>query len=211
MSHRKSLVETICHRWINPTQRRCRQPRRICRTGISCRQGPVIRRVEGIACVRGRCRRVLERGRSFALVRQGCRFRPPLPRSVPEGARSRGARRTRRLETTPEGALALMLLLDQFPRNSFRGTPRMYASDAAARRIAAAAIDAGHDRRYRPDLRLFFYLPFAHSENLADQERCVALCHPLGPPDSAHAKAPPRHRASASAASRIAIRFLGGK
>lgn len=93
--------------------------------------------------------------------------------------------------TTPEGALALLVLLDQFPRNAFRGTPRMYATDAAARRIAAAAVDAGHDRQMPRDLRTFFYLPFAHSEDLADQDRSVALCGPLGPPDSAHSE---RHR-----------------
>jgi uncharacterized protein (DUF924 family) len=93
--------------------------------------------------------------------------------------------------TTPEGALALTLLLDQFPRNAFRGTPRMYATDAAARRTAAAAVDAGHDRQMPCDLRTFFYLPFGHSEDLADQERSVALCAPLGPPASAHSA---RHR-----------------
>ena len=92
---------------------------------------------------------------------------------------------------TSDGSLALVLLLDQFPRNAFRGTPRMYASDTAARRIAAAAIAAGHDQRVMPDLRIFFYLPFGHSEELADQERSVALCRPLGPPDSAHSE---RHR-----------------
>jgi uncharacterized protein (DUF924 family) len=92
---------------------------------------------------------------------------------------------------TSGGALALLLLLDQFPRNTFRGTPRMYASDAAARRIAAAAIAAGHDRQVTPDLRKFFYLPFAHSEDIADQELAVALCKPLGPPDSVNAG---RHR-----------------
>lgn len=93
--------------------------------------------------------------------------------------------------TTPEGALALLLLLDQFPRNSFRGTPRMYATDAAARRIAAAAVDAGHDRKMPPDLRIFFYLPFAHSEDLADQDRVVALGRHLGLPNSANSE---RHR-----------------
>ena len=67
----------------------------------------------------------------------------------------------------------------------------MYATDAKARRIAAAAIDAGHDQAVPKDLRLFFYLPFGHSEDLADQERSVALCAPSGQPDSAHAK---RHR-----------------
>jgi uncharacterized protein (DUF924 family) len=92
---------------------------------------------------------------------------------------------------TPEGALALLLLLDQFPRNAFRGTPRMYATDAAARRIATAAVDAGHDRHMPKELRTFFYLPFGHSEDLADQERCVALCRHLGPPDSTGSE---RHR-----------------
>jgi uncharacterized protein (DUF924 family) len=81
---------------------------------------------------------------------------------------------------TPEGALALMVLLDQFPRNAFRGTPRMYATDAAARRLAAAAIAAGHDRLVAVDAQKFFYLPFGHSEDLADQERAVELCARLG-------------------------------
>ena len=92
---------------------------------------------------------------------------------------------------TPEGALALVLLLDQFPRNSFRGTPRMYATDALAREITTAAIDAGHDRAVEDPLQLFFYLPFGHSENLADQERSVALARRLGQPNLSHAE---RHR-----------------
>ena len=58
--------------------------------------------------------------------------------------------------TTPEGALALLVLLDQFPRNAFRGTPRMYATDTSARRIATAAVDAGHDQAMPSDLRKFF-------------------------------------------------------
>jgi uncharacterized protein (DUF924 family) len=91
-------------------------------------------------------------------------------------------------QRTPGGALALILLLDQFPRNVFRGTRRMYASDAAALRLAEAAIAAGHDRHFDADLRLFFYLPFAHSESLADQERCVALCGALGGESLAHAE-----------------------
>ena len=91
-------------------------------------------------------------------------------------------------QRTPGGALALILLLDQFPRNVFRGTRRMYASDAAALRLAEAAIAAGHDRHVDADLRLFFYLPFAHSESLADQERCVALCGALGGESLAHAE-----------------------
>jgi uncharacterized protein (DUF924 family) len=89
---------------------------------------------------------------------------------------------------SPEGALALLLLLDQFPRNAFRGTPRMYASDALARQMASAAIEAGHDRVVQPELRAFFYLPFGHSEDLADQERAVTLCRPLGQPTLSHAE-----------------------
>lgn len=83
-------------------------------------------------------------------------------------------------EAAPESALALVLLLDQFPRNCFRGTARMFASDAAALEVATAAIAAGHDRSVAPELRIFFYLPFEHSEDLSDQERAVALIAPLG-------------------------------
>lgn len=88
----------------------------------------------------------------------------------------------------PNGALALVLLLDQYPRNSFRNTPRMYATDAAARDIADAAIAAGHDRAVEAGLQVFFYLPFGHSEDLADQERSVALCERLGEPTLTLAK-----------------------
>lgn len=96
-----------------------------------------------------------------------------------------------RWAATPHGALALLVLLDQFPRNSFRDTPRMYATDARARAVAAAAVDAGFDQAVPEDLRLFFYLPFAHSESLADQERSVALSAALPPPACDHAR---RHR-----------------
>jgi uncharacterized protein (DUF924 family) len=91
----------------------------------------------------------------------------------------------------PESALALIILLDQFPRNAFRGTPRMYATDAAARAAAHAAIAAGHDQATALPLRLFMYLPFGHSENLADQERSVELSRSLGEPNITHAR---RHR-----------------
>jgi uncharacterized protein (DUF924 family) len=76
---------------------------------------------------------------------------------------------------TPEGALALLLLLDQFPRNMFRASPHAFATDPLARRIAAAAIDAGHDQATDLSLRAFFYLPFEHSEDPANQARAVAL------------------------------------
>ncbi len=85
------------------------------------------------------------------------------------------------------GALALLLLLDQFPRNCFRGTRRMYATDPLARDIAAGAIEAGHDQAVEASVRLFFYLPFGHSEDPADQEKSVALTRVLGEPYLAHA------------------------
>ncbi len=75
-----------------------------------------------------------------------------------------------------QGALALLLLLDQFPRNLFRNSAHAFATDPLARHIADAAIEAGLDRQIDPALRIFFYLPFEHSESLADQDRCVALC-----------------------------------
>jgi uncharacterized protein (DUF924 family) len=89
---------------------------------------------------------------------------------------------------TAEGALALLLLLDQFPRNAFRDTPRMYASDGFARVLADAAIRAGLDRHIEPDLRLFMYLPFGHSEQLADQQRSLELARGLGEPHLGHAQ-----------------------
>jgi uncharacterized protein (DUF924 family) len=80
---------------------------------------------------------------------------------------------------TPEGALALLILLDQFPRNVFRGSARMFATDARAVAVADAAIAAGHDADVDAALRVFFYLPFEHAEDLTLQERCVGLCRPL--------------------------------
>jgi uncharacterized protein (DUF924 family) len=82
---------------------------------------------------------------------------------------------------TPEAGLALVLLLDQFPRNAFRGTLRMYATDELARKAADEAIARGHDRAVEERLQFFFYLPFGHSENLEDQERAVALSERFDP------------------------------
>jgi uncharacterized protein (DUF924 family) len=84
---------------------------------------------------------------------------------------------------TAEGALALLLLLDQFPRNLFRGSPDAYASDAKARDVADRAVARGFDKLYPVPLRRFFYTPFMHSEHLADQERSVALAEASGDPD----------------------------
>jgi uncharacterized protein (DUF924 family) len=83
--------------------------------------------------------------------------------------------------------LALILLLDQVPRNIHRGTPTAFASDARARAVADHAIARGFDQALSPVRRAFVYLPFMHSEALADQERCVALhaaMEPDGGPDS---------------------------
>ena len=77
-------------------------------------------------------------------------------------------------EGNAEGALALLILLDQFPRNMFRGQARTFASDPLALAIASRAILKGFDGAF-PDLRGFFYLPFEHSENLADQEKGIAF------------------------------------
>lgn len=89
---------------------------------------------------------------------------------------------------TPDGSLALLILLDQFPRNAFRGSPRMYATDALARRIARQTVAAGQDRAIAAELRVFVYLPFGHSEDGADQDRSVELARALGPEILGHAE-----------------------
>jgi uncharacterized protein (DUF924 family) len=80
---------------------------------------------------------------------------------------------------TTEGSLALLLLLDQFPRNLYRNSAHAFATDGKARQAARAAIESGHDRMAEPLLRQFFYLPFEHSENLADQDDAILLCTTL--------------------------------
>ncbi|SFI62848.1 DUF924 family protein [Celeribacter neptunius] len=77
--------------------------------------------------------------------------------------------------TYPTGALAYIILMDQMPRNMFRGEGRAFASDLAALSAAKAAVDKGWDLRIDAPARQFFYLPMMHSENLYDQERCVRL------------------------------------
>jgi len=71
---------------------------------------------------------------------------------------------------TPDGALALVLLLDQFPRNLFRNQAKAFAGDARARIVARQAVDRGFDIALPPVMRLFFYMPFEHSESLPDQD-----------------------------------------
>lgn len=77
--------------------------------------------------------------------------------------------------TTPEGALAALILTDQFPRNMFRNDPRAFATDELARTIATDAIAKDFDLRIEEPARQFFYMPFEHSESLADQNRAVEL------------------------------------
>jgi uncharacterized protein (DUF924 family) len=78
-------------------------------------------------------------------------------------------------EEEAEGALALVIVLDQFPRNMFRGTARAFATDTFALATAKRAIEHGFDRKIKLPERSFFYLPFEHSENLADQESALKL------------------------------------
>lgn len=76
---------------------------------------------------------------------------------------------------TPDNALALLLLLDQMPRNIHRGTAEAFASDAKARDVARACIAGGQDQQVTPTQRAFFYLPFEHAEDIADQDLSVKL------------------------------------
>jgi uncharacterized protein (DUF924 family) len=80
----------------------------------------------------------------------------------------------------PRGCLARIIVLDQFPRNMFRGTPRAFATDALALAAARHALQKKFDLRYSREERIFAYLPFEHSESLADQELACELMQPLG-------------------------------
>jgi uncharacterized protein (DUF924 family) len=93
-------------------------------------------------------------------------------------------------EDSPEGALALVLLFDQFPRNMFRGEARAFATDAMARAVADRALARGFDRATDSTMRPFFFLPFMHSEALVDQDRCVRLYEALGDAEQLREGAP---------------------
>jgi uncharacterized protein (DUF924 family) len=86
-------------------------------------------------------------------------------------------------EQSAQGVLALLILLDQFPRNMFRNDARAFATDPLARSIAAGALVRGYDAQAPEGMRGFFYLPFEHSEQLADQERAVAFYKAAGDAD----------------------------
>jgi len=86
-------------------------------------------------------------------------------------------------EQEPESALALLLLLDQIPRNIFRNSPHAFATDPLAVAVAQRAIDKRFDMATDTDLRLFFYLPFEHAEDLALQARTVQLVEAMRNPE----------------------------
>jgi uncharacterized protein (DUF924 family) len=87
-------------------------------------------------------------------------------------------------EDNAEGALALLILLDQFPRNMFRNSAHAFATDPLARSVADRALMRGFDQMTERTLRQFFYLPFMHSETLADQDRCLMLYEAYGDADT---------------------------
>ena len=91
-----------------------------------------------------------------------------------------------------DGALALVLLLDQIPRNVFRGSAHAFATDGLALAFARRAIDAGLDREIPAPMRLFLYMPFEHAEDIADQDRAVALIAAMG--DAGYTDYARRHR-----------------
>ena len=84
----------------------------------------------------------------------------------------------------PEGVLAAILVLDQFPRNMFRGAPQAFATDARALALSMRAIAEGLDMKLPPEKRCFVYIPFQHSEDLAVQRRSLELFTALGNPEN---------------------------
>jgi uncharacterized protein (DUF924 family) len=84
---------------------------------------------------------------------------------------------------TPEGALALLILLDQFPRNLYRRSAHAFGTDPKARAVARRATAAGFHRKVAPELAQFFILPFEHSEDMADQDAGLVIARDLGDPE----------------------------
>ncbi|MEZ5779345.1 MAG: DUF924 family protein [Paracoccaceae bacterium] len=99
------------------------------------------------------------------------------------------------------GALAYLILTDQFPRNMFRGDPRSFETDARARAATEEAIAHGWDMAIAEPERQFFYMPLMHSERMADQDRCVALI------ESSMPETGPAHLTHARAHREVILRF----
>jgi len=93
-----------------------------------------------------------------------------------------------RWRSTPLAALALVVVLDQFSRNMFRGTPRAFVGDPAALAAAAGLIERGFDRVLSAQERTFTYMPFEHAEDIAAQRRSLALFEALDPNDMEYAR-----------------------
>ena len=128
-----------------------------------------------------RCHPLLARRRAEEVVRQGSdafdEAHPPEVRAGPPRRRPRRIRRPGPRDA--DGALALVLLLDQFPRNLYRGSAHAFATDPLARTTARRRASTAASTGGRPALRGFLYMPFEHSEDLADQDRSVALFEAL--------------------------------
>lgn len=110
----------------------------------------------------------------------------PAGRIAPGAFEAARAGDLRHWEDAPHSALALILLLDQMPRNMFRGTAAMYATDALALEAAGRALGAGHHLAYPHPARRFFYMPFMHAEDIEAQTRCIDLCRGDGDDEGYH-------------------------
>ncbi len=97
-------------------------------------------------------------------------------------------------EVSARSTLALLILTDQFPRNIWRGLTLSWAADPLARGVALRAANAGQDREMAGPMRVFFYLPFTHSEDMEDQNRCCALTEGAFGADSEFARHARAHR-----------------
>ncbi len=87
-------------------------------------------------------------------------------------------------EDSPEGSLALVIVLDQFPLNMFRGTPKAFSTERDAVRVTRRAVERGHDRAFEGARKAFLYMPLMHSEDLADQDESVRLYQAAGLADN---------------------------
>ncbi len=126
-----------------------------------------------------------DRARSLWFAREAA-FDGEIRRTFAATYQAAAAGRLHAWEGSPPGALALVIVLDQFALNMFRGDARGFATEAEARRIAAQAIARGFDAALSDEQKGFLYMPFMHSEDLADQQRAVELYQRAGLQDNLH-------------------------